>query len=492
MLADAAAVLEDLGGVRVLLGRHVPGLFEQRQVDERRGVALRTGVAVPVPRAAEVAALLDDADVVDAGLLQRGAGDQTGEPAADEGDGDLVEQRLPLDRLDVGVVEVVGEHAHWLDVLVVAVVAEPLVALVAVLAVERLPVDRGCPFGRSAVGHVADHRGSTPTGAHTSAIAPGLTTRTSTAVTWRRASGRDRTPPRTAGEPGDPLVERSTRAGVASHHSRTWETTSDQPVEGVRDTVMSRSSRLPDMPKNDHEQFDPYSTTPGAAGMTSGMIVTWALVVYAALWLVVAVTARWELLSTSTGNELHSGPSGRLTRFRRVSPGRWAWLVITERGSCRDRRDAARSGRRSPVGAAEPAVQPGDRSGIDLRDRGDDRHRPRRSSRDGRDRPVRFDADGGVGDAARARPRHTRRAVRLDRGVPHVVFLSLPIAVVVGAPLLVPTTAFGRWAARRWRDWTLLTLLAVFVFAAVVVFFPDAIVAPGSNDPLTISMSVLW
>ena len=84
MAPDAARVFEDLGAVGVLLARHVPGLLEQRQIHERGGVALRAGVAVPVPGAAEVAALLDDAHVVDAGFVQLGAGDQTGEAAADE------------------------------------------------------------------------------------------------------------------------------------------------------------------------------------------------------------------------------------------------------------------------------------------------------------------------------------------------------------------------------------------------------------------------
>ena len=54
--ADPAAVLEDLGAVGVLLGRHVADLLEQRQVDVRLDVALHARVAVPVPRAAEVAA----------------------------------------------------------------------------------------------------------------------------------------------------------------------------------------------------------------------------------------------------------------------------------------------------------------------------------------------------------------------------------------------------------------------------------------------------
>ena len=61
-------------------------------------------------------------------------------------------------------------------------------------------------------------------------------------------------------------------------------------------------------------------------------------------------------------------------------------------------------------------------------------------------------------------------------------FLALPIALLGGLPLFAPHSAFGRWAARHWRDWTLLSLLAVFIVASVVVFFPDLIVAPGPRD----------
>ena len=55
------------------------------------------GIAVPVPRAAEVAALLDDADVVDARLAQPRAGEQAAEAAADDQHLDLVGQRLALE-----------------------------------------------------------------------------------------------------------------------------------------------------------------------------------------------------------------------------------------------------------------------------------------------------------------------------------------------------------------------------------------------------------
>lgn len=69
-------------------------------------------------------------------------------------------------------------------------------------------------------------------------------------------------------------------------------------------------------------------------------------------------------------------------------------------------------------------------------------------------------------------------------------FLALPIAVAVAAPLLRPHSSFGRWAARRWRDWTLLSLLCVFVVASVVVFFPDLITAPAASDPFTIAVTL--
>lgn len=69
-------------------------------------------------------------------------------------------------------------------------------------------------------------------------------------------------------------------------------------------------------------------------------------------------------------------------------------------------------------------------------------------------------------------------------------FLALPVALLGGLPLFAPHSAFGRWAARHWRDWTLLSLLAVFIMASVIVFFPDLVVAPGPREPLTIAVTV--
>ena len=141
-LADRTAVLEDLGRVRVLLLRDVAHLFEERKVDVGLDVTHRTRVPVPVPGAAEVAALLDDADVVDASLAQPSAGEQAAEPAADDDDFDLIGERLALDRSDVGILEVVGVVTRHLDVLIVAVRSDALVALQAVLRPQRVGVER--------------------------------------------------------------------------------------------------------------------------------------------------------------------------------------------------------------------------------------------------------------------------------------------------------------------------------------------------------------
>ena len=71
------------------------------------------------------------------------------------------------------------------------------------------------------------------------------------------------------------------------------------------------------------------------------------------------------------------------------------------------------------------------------------------------------------------------------------MYLAVPVAVIVALPLMRPMSIFGRWAARRWRDWTLLALLGVFVLSSVIVFFPDLVAVPGPHAPFTIAMTVI-
>ncbi|MHC2243038.1 hypothetical protein ACVJH7_002345 [Bradyrhizobium elkanii] len=151
--ADPLAVREDLGRMRVFLRRHVAGLFEQRHVDHRRRVALRAGIPVPVPGAAEIAALLDDADILDPGLGQPRRSGEPGEAAADEGEGDVVGLRRALNDRRVGIVEIMRELALDLEILVVAVGTQPLVAFLLILQAQPRLVDRGGLCVSGLLGH---------------------------------------------------------------------------------------------------------------------------------------------------------------------------------------------------------------------------------------------------------------------------------------------------------------------------------------------------
>lgn len=69
-------------------------------------------------------------------------------------------------------------------------------------------------------------------------------------------------------------------------------------------------------------------------------------------------------------------------------------------------------------------------------------------------------------------------------------FLTIPIAVAVGSPLLASGTRFGRRMLQRWRDWTLLALTAVFVVASAILFVPDGVSTPGVRHPVTIAVTL--
>ncbi len=148
---DAPAVFEDLGGAGVLLAGHVRGLLEQRKVDVGLDVTLRARVPVPVPGASEVATLLNDAKVVDARLRESCAGDESGETTADDGDPHIVGQGWAIDRLRVGVLQVGFERTRHLDVLIVAVPPDPLVAFEPVLLAQRVGVEFRRSRGRVSV-----------------------------------------------------------------------------------------------------------------------------------------------------------------------------------------------------------------------------------------------------------------------------------------------------------------------------------------------------
>ena len=124
---------------------------------------MRAGIAVPVPGAAEIAALLDDADVLDAGLDQPRAGDKARKAAADEGEGDVVGLRRARGDRRIGIVEIVRELALDLKILIVAVGAQPLVALLQIFLAQPLLVDgRVLQAFLQTLGLVRDRHPETP------------------------------------------------------------------------------------------------------------------------------------------------------------------------------------------------------------------------------------------------------------------------------------------------------------------------------------------
>jgi hypothetical protein len=131
LFADALAVLKDFRCMRVFFGRHVSGFFEQRHIDKRSRVALGSRISVPVPCAAEITALLDDKDG-NARLRKPRGGGEPRETAADERESHVVGLRLARGNGRIGIFKIVGELPLELKILIVAVGAEPLVALLEV------------------------------------------------------------------------------------------------------------------------------------------------------------------------------------------------------------------------------------------------------------------------------------------------------------------------------------------------------------------------
>ncbi len=146
--ADAAGVFVDLGSPRIFAHRHVAGLFQQRQIDVALGVASRTGIAIPVPGAAEIGRLFHDAEIGDAGRAQTRTTQQAAEAATDDDDlGFFADSRTRKSGVGPGVVEIAGKTRGHFDILRLAFGAQTQVALVAIARTQGFDVDRsraGC------------------------------------------------------------------------------------------------------------------------------------------------------------------------------------------------------------------------------------------------------------------------------------------------------------------------------------------------------------
>ncbi|EHJ60873.1 hypothetical protein NSU_2033 [Novosphingobium pentaromativorans US6-1] len=148
MPGDPLAVLENLGCLGVLLGRDVTGLFKERHVDVRFDVAGRAGIAVPVPGSAEVSCLVDDAHRSDALLGQPRGRHQSGKTGADNGDLALFLHRIAGEsRVREGVLVELALDFLKPAILVVAVIAQTLVAFRSIALLEFLEALKLCAVG---------------------------------------------------------------------------------------------------------------------------------------------------------------------------------------------------------------------------------------------------------------------------------------------------------------------------------------------------------
>ena len=134
MLADPLRVRIDLWRKGILFLRDIAGLFEQRQIHVGFDVTLGAGVPVPVPGAAKISGLLDDANVGDPGLLKPSRRQEAAKASADDHHVKLFLKRRTCEAwLHIGVRIVVGVLTGDFLVLVVGIRAQTLRALCSVL-----------------------------------------------------------------------------------------------------------------------------------------------------------------------------------------------------------------------------------------------------------------------------------------------------------------------------------------------------------------------
>ena len=129
--------------MRVFLRWNGAELLEQGHVDVGLDVALDARVAVPVPGPAEVSGRFHDPEVADPGLLEAHAHQHAVEAAADDQDGGLLVDGVTGEAgRHVGIDVVVRAFAGQLLELSRAVLAQSLVALLAVLLANGVEVGK--------------------------------------------------------------------------------------------------------------------------------------------------------------------------------------------------------------------------------------------------------------------------------------------------------------------------------------------------------------
>ena len=133
MLPYALAMFQNFRCVGIFFAWHMAGFFEQRHIDQRRRIALRAGITVPIPGAAKIATLLDDTNIRYARFDQPCARDQTTKTATHKGKGYVIGLRLPFPAGSKAVLLIVSEPTFQLQVLIIAVWPQAFVPFLAIL-----------------------------------------------------------------------------------------------------------------------------------------------------------------------------------------------------------------------------------------------------------------------------------------------------------------------------------------------------------------------
>src|SRR3546814_15086556 len=89
-MGDLQQMLENLGALTVLFRRDRTDLLDHRHVNVGFGVTSNARIAIPVPCSAEIAALLDNANIVVSGLAQLRNNHQPAYSAPGDGHFDLI------------------------------------------------------------------------------------------------------------------------------------------------------------------------------------------------------------------------------------------------------------------------------------------------------------------------------------------------------------------------------------------------------------------
>ena len=156
LLSDQPDIAHDLRPRREAARGHKAGFLKQRQIAVALVVALDPRIAVPVPHPAEIAGVVDVAEIGDALLRQIVTSHDSAKSGAQDRDVEFLVQRIArLHRhVRIGVVQVMQLARAVMDILRAVAGIQALVTLGIILCAQGRDVEL---FGRRNCGRLAGH-----------------------------------------------------------------------------------------------------------------------------------------------------------------------------------------------------------------------------------------------------------------------------------------------------------------------------------------------